>query len=239
MLNKKWVLTGVGVMLAILAATAKTPKNRKKVDISISLDRTFVNEGTWYKEPSGGSQDKGDYYPQTGSNRKFYGTQYGVTAGFLVEFQSILQIPLIDTNVIRDLTKEQVSEIYDKTIAKRCRFQELENQYLSDLIFDWILQRPSPCIEYLCKIFEYTAQETRQEIDRGQFSDRLMAAINTSDPSVLYNALVYWRFWFLTYTEVYKSFRKGVWKRIDRYKDFAETDQLKNMREIARKKAFL
>lgn len=237
--NNKLLLGGI-----IAGALGLAFSNRKKitsiaVDILKSVGRTFVNEGVWYAEPAGGSKDKGDYYPQTGNNRIFYGTNYGVTAGFLVEYFNVLQIPLTDKNVIKNLTAEQARGIFTKVIGGRMRYNEYKNQFIADFIFDWMVQRPSTCIAYMTEsIFGWSNAEKQAEINRATYSDRLLNAINGSNPSELYNALKFWRLYHLTYTDVYMSFRKGVYNRIVKYKDFPNTPKVSEMQEIARKKAF-
>jgi hypothetical protein len=239
MVNKKYLFLGaVGGLLIAVINSQKIKSGI--VDILISIKRTFYNEGTWVAEDSHQAKDIGNYYPTSPSapNRIYYGTNYGITAAFLVEHFKTLQIPITDKNVIRDITAEQSREIYRKVIGGRMRYEEFQNQAVADFIFDWMIQRPSTCIAYMTeKVFGYTIPEKKAEINRAQFSDRLLNGINASDPARIYNSLKFWRFYHLTYTEVYRSFRPGIFKRIARYKDFPNTPDVDKMEAIAKAKA--
>jgi hypothetical protein len=224
--SKKWAIIGaigVGILLTI---------NRKKlVDIAISMVRTFENEGTWQPETAKGAKlDTGNYYKSV-----YYGTNWGVTAAFLVEYYPILKIDLTPS-VIKDLTKQKAAWCFAETEGKHMRYDEMTNQHVADFIFDWMIQRPATCIYYMTKeIFGMPAGSgTANRI----FTDKLVARINGTDPAGLYNALKYWRLYHLTYTETYKSFRQGVFNRITAFQDFEDTAAVTDMIEKARLKAF-
>ncbi len=237
--DKKILLIGSLLTFGLLLKAKGNTVKSSFVDILNSIKRTFVNEGVWYKEPTGGSKDKGDYYPQTGTNRIFYGTNYGVTAAFLVENFNKLNIPLVDKNVIKNLTEQQARQIFMTVVGGRMRYNEFKNQYLADFVFDWMVQRPSTCIAYMTEnIFGFSKAEKVTEIDREFYSNRLLNLINSSDPEKLYNSLKYWRLYHLTYTDTYMSFRKGVYNRIVKYKDYTNSVDVEKMIKEAYKKAF-
>lgn len=232
--NNTLLFIGVGAGIAIILS-----KNTI-VDILTSIKRTFINEGTWEPESAPrASSDIGNYYPQTGSNRTYYGTNFGVTAKFLVDNFAILGIPLIDKYVIKNLTENQAREIFTKVVGNRMRYSEYKNQFVADFIFDWMVQRPSTCIEYMTeRIFGWSETERKIEVNRATFSDKLLNSINGSDPAGLYNSLKFWRLYHLTYTETYRSFRKGVYNRIVRYDDYPRTEKVQDMINKAYSKAF-
>lgn len=214
--------------------------NNTAVDILKSITVTFDREGVWQPESATGQKkDKGNYYPYEGANRVYYGTNYGVTAAFLVEHKNILKIPITDKNVIKNLTKEQARDIFTKTIGARMRYNELKNQFVANFLFDWMVHRPTTCVKFICgEIFGFNNAEIQSEVDKAKFSDGLMTKINGVNPSDFYNSMKFWRFYHLTYTDAYVSFRKGVYNRIAKFKDFDETNKVKEMRQIAYKKAF-
>jgi lysozyme family protein len=225
--SKKWVIIGA-IAVGVLAFS-----NRKKlVDIAKSMARTFKNEGNWYAEPKGGSKDTGDYYGGV-----FYGTNWGVTAAFLAEPMNYKHLKIdLHPSVIKDLTKEKATWIFEVTEGARMRYNDMTNQAVADFIFDWIIQRPATCVYYMTeKIFGMPAGSGTKA---GVFSDMLVKKINGSDPEGLYNALKFWRLHHLTYTNTYKSFRKGVFNRIVSFKDFSDTAAVTDMIEKARKVAF-
>jgi hypothetical protein len=239
MKNGGWVLLGIAGLILATANKAKAGIDAA-VDILKSIAVTFDREGVWQPESAAGQrQDKGNYYPQTGANRTYYGTNYGVTAQFLVDYQRILKIPLSNKDVVKNLTQDQARWIFETIIGNRMRYNSFTNQFLANFVFDWMVQRPSTCIWFMCvKIYGWTEQRANAEINRAAYSDELLQNILNSDPSVLYNSLKFWRLWHLTYTDTYISFRKGVYNRIVKFSDFPETKEVEDMKETARKKAF-
>lgn len=231
--------------IAAAAAGAILLSNNVKssiVSILTSIKRTFVNEGTWEPETAPRQkEDTGNYYPKkVGSpNRKYYGTNYGVTAQFLVDNYKRLGIPIDNINVIKNLTARDAEEIYQTVIGTQMRYDEFKNQFVADFVFDWMVHRPDTCIEFMTReIFGFNKTDERKEREQGQFSDRLINSINGSDPAALYNSLKFWRLYHLTYTEIYRSFRKGVYNRIVRYDDFKRTPEVQDMINKAYNKAF-
>jgi hypothetical protein len=227
---------------AAAGAAVLLTKNVKSSIVSIltSIKRTFYNEGTWQPESAPRQKDDiGNYYPYYGENRIYYGTNYGITAQFLVDNYQRLGIPITDRNVVKNLTAQDAEEIYQTVIGAQMRYDEYKNQFIADFIFDWMVQRPATCKEYMTRdIFGWTTAERKAEINKGQFSDRLINSINGSDPAALYNSLKFWRLYHLTYTETYRSFRKGVYNRIVRYDDFPRTPEVQDMINKAYNKAF-
>jgi hypothetical protein len=224
--SKIWAFVGaLGVAVLVYS-------NRKKlVDISISMVRTFENEGGWEAETAKGAKlDTGNYYRGV-----YYGTNYGVTAPFLVAFYDVLKIELTP-RCIRDLTKEKAAWCFAQTEGKHMRYDEMTNQFVADFIFDWMIQRPDTCVEYMAEnIFGIPKKGA---LNGRIFSDALVKRINGTDAAGLYNALKYWRLFHLTYTNTYRSFRKGVFNRITKFQDFEDTASVTDMIEKARKVAF-
>jgi lysozyme family protein len=224
--SKMWAIigaVGVGILLTI---------NKKAiVDIAISMVRTFKNEGTWEPETAKGAKlDTGNYYKGV-----YYGTNWGVTAPFLVAFYDVLKIELTPT-CIKDLTKEKAVWCFAETEGKHMRYDEMTNQFVADFIFDWMIQRPDTCVTYMAEnIFGIPKKSA---LNGRIFSDAFVNRINGTDAAGLYNALKYWRLHHLTYTNTYKSFRKGVFNRITKFKDFEDTASVTDMIEKARKVAF-
>ena len=230
--GKKWALLGFGgVLIAVLMA--KTKIKTKIVDILISMDRTFGNEGGWEPETAKGQKaDTGNYYKGV-----YYGTNYGVTAQFLVDNFQILQIPLSSFDVIKALSVKECVEIFQKTEGMRMRYDDFQNQFVADFIFDWMVHRPGTCVAFLsAKIFGIPKAAALQQ--GGIYSDYLIQLINSTDPAGLYNSLKYWRLWHLTNTEDYRSFRPGIYYRIMRFNDFLPSDTVVAMAKVAHKKAF-
>ena len=233
--NKIWAIVGaVGVGILLLS-------NRKNiVDIAKSMKRTFKNEGTWEAENAHQAKDIGNYYPKetkaNAPNRVYYGTNYGITASFLVDHFKVLQIPLVGTDTIKRLTAEDAKEIYAKVIGRQIRYSEMTNQAVADFIFDWWIHRPATCLLYMTKdIFNLPEGSATT---KGIFSDLMMRKINGSNPAELYNSLKFWRLYHLTYTETYKSFRKGVYNRIVSFKDYPDSAAVVDMMAKAKAKAF-
>ena len=138
--------------------------------------------------------------------------------------------------VIKDLTKAKAAWCFAETEGKHMRYDEMTNQFVADFIFDWMIQRPDTCVTYMAEnIF---AIPKKGALNGRIFSDAFVARINGTDPAGLYNALKYWRLHHLTYTQTYKSFRKGVFNRIVRFQDFEDTASVTDMIEKARKVAF-
>lgn len=232
-------LLWIGAAAAALVIISKDTIKNTIVEILKSIKRTFVNEGTWEPENEHQAKDIGNYYPQQGANRVYYGTNYGVTAGYLVEHFNVLRIPLNGKDTIKNLTKDQAREIFSRVVGGRMRYAEMTNQFVADFIFDWMVQRPNTCVSYMTeKIFGFSNAEKLDEINSAKFSDKLVNKINSSDPAGLYNALKFWRLYHLTYTETYRSFRQGVYNRIVKYDDFPRTPEVQNMINIAYNKAF-
>ena len=124
MKDKKFVLLGLAVAAVAIGVFFKNEIKSVIVDILKSLDRTLENEGVWQPESAKGQKDDiGNYYPREKGkpNRKYYGTNYGITAYFLKVHFDTLQIPLIDTNTIKNLTRDQIAECYKLVLGTRMR----------------------------------------------------------------------------------------------------------------------
>lgn len=202
--------------------------NKKIVDIAISMKRTFKNEGTWYPEPKGGSRDTGDYYKGA-----FYGTNWGVTAAFIAEYFPKMRLT---HSTIKDLTQLEAFAMYEQTEGRKMRYSEMTNQAVADFIFDWMIQRPATCVRYMTEdIFDLPEGSATT---KGVYSNLMMRKINGSNPAELYNSLKFWRLYHLTYTETYKSFRKGVYNRIVSFKDYPDSAAVMDMMAKAKAKAF-
>ena len=227
--NKTYVVGGVIAVGLLLYFT----RNSKKamVDIAKSMTRTFKNEGNWQPETDKGQKaDTGNYYRGV-----YYGTNWGVTAAFLVDNYKLLKMDLYPS-VIKDLTKERATQIFEVTEGARMRYSEMTNQAVADFIFDWMVQRPATCVGYMTK--EIFGLPVGSGTKAGIYSDMLVNRINGSDPEGLYNSLKYWRLHFLARTPTYKSFRKGVYNRIMSFNDFPDTEAVKTMAAEAKKLAF-
>jgi hypothetical protein len=173
--SKIWAFVGA-ITVGVLVYS-----NRKKlVDIAISMVRTFKNEGNWEPETAAGAKlDTGNYYRGV-----YYGTNWGVTAPFLVEFKSILKIELTPT-CIKDLTKEKAAWCFAQTEGKHMRYDEMTNQFVADFIFDWMIQRPASCIYYMTK--EIFGMPEGSGTSNRIFTDKLVERINGTDAAELYN----------------------------------------------------
>jgi lysozyme family protein len=193
--------------------------------------RTFKNEGNWEPETAKGAKlDTGNYY-----GGKYYGTNWGVTALFLVDYNKILNIELTPS-VIKDLTKEKAAWIFEVTEGAHMRYNEMKDQFIADFIFDWMIHRPGTCVAYMCRdIFGLPAGSGTKA---GVFTDALVKRINSSDPAGLYNSLKFWRLHHLTYTNTYKSFRPGIFNRITSFKDYPDNEIVTKMIAEAKKVAF-
>jgi Glycosyl hydrolase 108 len=229
--GKGWALLGFGGVLIALMANSETIKS-KAVDILKSIGRTFGNEGGWEAETAPRAKlDIGNYYRGI-----YYGTNHGVTAAFLADNFSVLQIPLIDKYAVKNLTPDQCADIFRRTEGVRMRYDELKNQAVADFIFDWMIQRPDTCVSFMeTEIFGMKKGTARQ---RGIYTDDLLNRINATEPSALYNSLKYWRLRHLVDTNVYKSFLKGVYNRIVSFDDFPNTDGVTRVQAEAKKRAF-
>jgi hypothetical protein len=229
--GKGWGILAFGGVLLALMSSSETVKN-VVVDILKSIERTFGNEGGWEPETAPRARlDTGNYHRGI-----YYGTNHGVTARFLVDNFSILQIPLLDKNTVKNLTPDQCAYIFRNTEGVRMRYDELKSQPIADFIFDWMIQRPDTCVTFMeTEIFGMAKGTGR---NKGVYTDDLMNRINATEPSALYNALKYWRLYHLTRTDVYKSFLKGVYNRIVAFDDFPNTDKVALMQAEAKKRAF-
>jgi Glycosyl hydrolase 108 len=235
-INWAWVGFG-GVLLAVLATNKKVKES--VVDILKSVERTFKNEGGWEPETAPrANKDIGNYHKGV-----YYGTNHGVTARFLVDNFAILQIPLMDKNTIKNLTPEQCADIFLRTEGARMRYSEMTHQAVADFLFDWMIHRPGNteksggCVYFMeAKIF---GMPVGSALKAGSvYSDELVKRINATDPATLYNSLKYWRLWHMTYTNTYKSFLKGIYNRIARFKDFDPTAEVHDMLVKAQKRAW-
>jgi hypothetical protein len=236
--GKGWGLIGAAAALIALVSSSETVK-KVVVDILKSMNRTFGNEGAWEPETARGAKlDTGNYYKGV-----YYGTNHGVTARFLVDNFAILQIPLIGRDTVKNLSVEQCADIFQRTEGMRMRYEDFQNQAVADFVFDWMVHRPGNteksggCVYFMeAKIFGMPMGTAL--VSSGIFSDDLIQRINSTEPSAMYNALKYWRFWHLRNTDTYKSFQKGVYNRIAAFTDFLPTGNVVEIQKAARLRAF-
>jgi hypothetical protein len=212
-----WVLGGVA-----LAAGAIWYFTRQKVkddnnSINKMINRTLENEGAWEPEWMGNNRnDEGNYYPKKGG--KYYGTNYGVTAAFVMD-PSYTGPPVVLLNAlsIKNLTMEECKEIWLQTVGKRMRYTDIKNDSFRDFLFDRMVQRPTTTLMFLADILGYDRKKCRKEIDSKAFSDNLINDINNANPEELFGALKTAWIDYVQNGTIYRTTKSGVLARLKRY----------------------
>jgi thiol-disulfide isomerase/thioredoxin len=216
--QKIWMGAGLLLLLWWLTKGGKGKGRLSSADLEWMMNLSMKNEGPWEAENSHTRQDSGNYH-KGNKNGQFLGTSYGITADFLEHWYGITSFK---ADSIRNITEAQAKKYFSETVMVHARVPEVKDKYVAALYFDWMMQRPGTCLEYLMTKMFKLSQSDFMAAKRGYYSksgvtDNVIALLNQGDAKECFEKLKGWRLHHLENTSVYASFREGVRKRINRY----------------------
>jgi thiol-disulfide isomerase/thioredoxin len=223
--DKKKGMIGGGLLLLLWLFSQNGSKDTKQVtdgglsakDIDDILAKSLENEGPWEAEDSHTQQDKGNYHRGKGA---FLGTSWGITANFMEDWYGKTSF---ETDDIQNISYEDAKKIIVETVMTRVRISAINDKWIAAFFFDWMWQRPSTCLEYICKkAFKYSDADY-QLVRKGYYSksgipDLLINSLNGEARQANFEALKSWRLNHLETSGAYSSeFKAGIRNRINSY----------------------
>jgi len=217
--NQK-IFIGGGLLLLLWWMTkgGSSKGSLSSADLDWMMNLSMLNEGPWEKEDSHTRKDSGNYH-RGNKNGQFLGTSYGITADFLEQWYGITSFK---ADSIKNITEDQAKKYFSETVMAHARVPEVKDKYVAAFYFDWMMQRPGTCLEYLMTKMYQLSQADFTAAKRGYYSksgvtDNVIALLNGSNSKDIFEKLKGWRLDHLENTSVYASFREGVRDRINRY----------------------
>ncbi|MEN9611219.1 MAG: hypothetical protein RLZZ628_2033, partial [Bacteroidota bacterium] len=120
-----------------------------------------------------------------------------------------------------NISKEDAKKLFVSTVMKRARISEIKDKWVASLFFDWMMQRPGTCMQYImtkmCKYSTADYQAAKSGYYKSQITDTLLSILNADDAKNTHDCIKSWRLDHLENTSVYESFREGVRDRINSY----------------------
>jgi Glycosyl hydrolase 108 len=191
----------------------------KRKSIMANFEDAWAFTRTWEGEYEMNGTDSGHYFPRATADIKGWswskryvrtkmGTNFGVTPQFLFDYVPGWQYPDLPTrNKMTNLTEDAVKEIWRGTAWKWCGGDDISDQNIATLLFDFMVRSNGDCWnncpqvlgltkEMACYKINYVTLGTRIETDideqRNQkiypFNQVFVDKINAySDPKVLFN----------------------------------------------------
>jgi hypothetical protein len=215
------LMIGGGLLLLLLLLSsdstgAPTGGALTAQELDAILNQSLLNEGPWEAEDSHTRKDKGNYHRGKG---QFLGTSWGITADFLEDWYGKTSFA---SDSIKNISKDDAKKIITETVMTRARIAAIQDKWIAGLFFDWMWQRPSTCLEYVClKAFGFNDADY-QLVRKGFWSkacipDVLINHLNGENRKGTFEAIKSRRLDHLENTSAYASFREGVRDRINRY----------------------
>jgi thiol-disulfide isomerase/thioredoxin len=215
--EQTWLIGG-GLLLLLwwLSKGSSGDLTKESEDLEWMMELSMKNEGEWEPESAHTRKDSGNFHNGKG---QFLGTSYGITADFLEHWYGIKEFK---KDSIKIISKDEAKKIFSETVMAYARVKEVKDKYVAALYFDWMMQRPSTCLEYVMTKMYKLSQTDLTAAKKGFYSkkgvtDNVIALLNADNAKDTFEKLKGWRLWHLENTSVYASFREGVRERINRY----------------------